>query len=67
LHSTVNILRTSYYAPHTIETLTNNEFTTHKGFPITAYAELYFSLAIIAIAGMYKRGMKLQEEQDLTV
>jgi hypothetical protein len=66
-HSTANILRTSYYAPLTIESLTNNEFTTHRGFPITSYAELYFALALIALAGVYKRGIKLQEEQDLTV
>jgi hypothetical protein len=57
-----------FYAPSKIEAITNNEFTSFKpSFPLFLYAETYFSLVVIALAGFYQRGIKLQEEQDLTV
>jgi hypothetical protein len=67
LHGIISIYRMVSYAPHEIESLTRNEFTTQKTFPIMLWAELYFSLVVIALAHIYQRGMKLQEEQDLTV
>ncbi len=67
LHGSFSIYRVAYYAPNKIASLTNNEFTTQTTFPIILCAELYFSMIVIALAGMYRSGMKLQEEQDLTV
>lgn len=67
LHGIASILRTNYYTPLITEKLTHNEFTSEVSFPIMVSAEWYFSLIVIALAGMYQRGMKLQEEQDLTV
>ena len=67
LHGIMNIYRVIQYAPVRIETLTNHQFTSMRSFPIIQWAELYFALVVIALAGLYKRGMKLQQEQDLTV
>ncbi|MEO7531882.1 MAG: hypothetical protein ABIS69_10735 [Sediminibacterium sp.] len=67
LHGIINIYRTIVYSPRKIELLTNNEFTTQHGFPVIICAELYFSLIVIALAGFYERGIKLQQEHDLTV
>ncbi len=67
LHGIISILRTNYYNPLIIEKITKNEFTSEVSFPIMISAEWYFSLIVIALAGMYERGMKLQQEQDLTV
>ncbi len=49
------------------EKLTNGEFTRARSFPILMLAEIYFALVILAMAGIYKRGVKLQQDQDLTV
>jgi hypothetical protein len=67
IHGVINIYRTVKYIPDKIELLTHHEFTSIRSFPIMIWAELYFSLVILAIAGMYQRGIQLQEEQDLTV
>jgi hypothetical protein len=68
VHATLSIYRNIYYAPTRIEALTNKEFTAqHHSFPLLFIAELYFSMIIIALAGLYQRGIKLQQEQDLTV
>ena len=67
LHGCLNIYRTLIYIPEKIELLTHHEFTSHRAFPILIGAELYFSLVVLALAGMYQRGIKLQEELDLTV
>ncbi len=67
LHGIVSILRTNYYAPLIAEKITRNEFTSEVSFPVMICAEWYFSLIVIAMGGMYERGMKLQQEQDLTV
>jgi hypothetical protein len=67
LHGVLNIYRIIQYAPARIEALTNHQFTSMRSFPVMQWAELYFALVVIALAGLYKRGMKLQEEQDLTV
>ncbi|MES2328522.1 MAG: DUF2975 domain-containing protein [Bacteroidota bacterium] len=68
LHGLLTLYRNLIYAPTRIEALTNNEFTSfHSSFPILIYAELYFSMVILALAGLYQRGIKLQQEQDLTV
>jgi hypothetical protein len=66
-HGIFSIYRILEYAPKRIEAITNHEFTTIRSFPLMTMAELYFSLIVIAVAGIYKRGIKLQEEQDLTV
>jgi hypothetical protein len=68
VHGVLSIYRGGYYVPLRIEALTNKEFTAqHHSFPLLFYAELYFALIVIALAGFYERGLKLQEEQDLTV
>jgi len=67
LHGILSTYRTFKYIPDQIEYLTNNEFTGSSTFPIIMYAEFYVSLMVIALASLYKRGIKLQEEQDLTV
>ena len=67
LHGILSIYRITMYVPEQIEQLTNNEFTTSVPFPIFIWAELYFSLVVLALGSMYKRGIQLQEEQDLTV
>lgn len=68
VHALLSIYRDVYYAPLRIEALTNAEFTSqHHSFPLLYIGELYFSMIIIALAGFYQRGIKLQEEQDLTV
>ncbi len=67
LHGIVSIFRTNYFVPLIAEKITNNEFTGEVVFPLMDYAEWYFSLIVIAMGGMYERGMKLQQEQDLTV
>lgn len=67
LHGLFSLYRTILYTPGKIELLTHNEFTSIRGFPILIMAELYFSLIVIALGGMYQRGIKLQQEQDLTI
>ncbi len=67
LHGFLTFYRTVLYTPNKIEALTNNEFTSIRSFPLLIYAELYFSMIVIALAGLYQRGIKLQQEQDLTV
>ena len=68
LYGILSVYRSLFYVPLRIEALTNKEFTAqHHSFPLLIYAELYFSLIVIALAGFYERGVKLQEEQDLTV
>jgi hypothetical protein len=68
LHGFLTCYRTIFYAPDKIEMLTNNEFTSYgASVPLLIYAELYFSMVIIALAGFYQRCIKLQQEQDLTV
>ncbi len=67
LHGVLNTIRIVKYIPEKIEVLTNHQFTNTGTFPNIIWAELYFSLVILALAGMYQRGIKLQEEYDLTV
>ena len=67
LHGVFSIFRTVGYIPNEIERLTNAEFTSQHDFPILIWAELYVSLLVISLAGFYKKGIQLQEEQDLTV
>jgi hypothetical protein len=67
VHGLLSIYRIAIYMPSKIEGITNNEFTRESGFPIMVSAEFYFALIVIALAGMYQRGIKLQQEQDLTV
>jgi hypothetical protein len=67
LHGVISIYSIIQYIPARIESLTNHQFTSMRSYPIIQSAELYFALVVIALAGLYERGMKLQEEQDLTV
>ena len=55
------------YIPNEIAMLTNHEYVTQNKFPIFVYAEAYMGLLVIAISYMFKRGLQLQEELDLTV
>jgi hypothetical protein len=67
IHALVNFYIRFTYTPKTIEALTNHEFTLSPAIPFLICAEFYFALVILALAGFYKRGIKLQQEQDLTV
>ena len=67
LHVILRVLTNLWYAPGEIVRLTHNEFTTHRTFPVWLYAEGYTALLILAIGSAYKRGVLLQQEQDLTV
>lgn len=67
LHAIVSIYRTMGYAPAEINRITHNEFTSFITFPILIWAEAYTALIVIAIGSAYKRGIQLQQEQDLTV
>ena len=67
LHGTVYIFRMSLYLPNKVRLLTHNDFlSTGNMFPLV-WLEWYFALIVIALGGIYERGVKLQEEQDLTV
>jgi hypothetical protein len=66
-HSIFSVYRKVSFIPQKIESLTNHEFTFLNSFPFLQMAEIYFALIVLAMAGIYKRGIKLQEEQDLTV
>jgi len=67
LHGLFSIYRNVSYMPGKIESLTNNEFTSRVSVLLLTWAEFYFALVVIAISNVYKRGVKLQQEQDLTV
>lgn len=68
LHGLIGVYRLLMYAPQHIQAITHNEFTSmHAGFPIMIYTEFYFSMVVIALAGVYRRGVQLQKENDLTV
>ncbi|MEO8174267.1 MAG: DUF2975 domain-containing protein [Sediminibacterium sp.] len=67
LHGLLTFYRNAVYAHQKIEALTNNEFTSFNPSALLIWTELYFSMVIIALAGLYRRGIKLQQEQDLTV
>jgi hypothetical protein len=66
-HSVFTIYRMVAYIPNEIALLTNHEYVTQSKFPIFVFAEAYLGLLVIAIAYMFKRGLQLQEELDLTV
>ncbi len=66
-HSVFSIYRMVAYIPNEIAILTNHEYVTQNKFPIFVYAEAYMGLLVIAISYMFKRGLQLQEELDLTV
>jgi hypothetical protein len=66
-HSVFSIYRMVAYIPNEIAMLTNHEYVTQNKFPIFVFAEAYMGLLVIAISYMFKRGLQLQEELDLTV
>jgi hypothetical protein len=66
-HSVFSIYRMVAYIPNEIAILTNHECVTQNKFPIFVFAEAYMGLLVIAISYMFKRGLQLQEELDLTV
>ena len=66
-HSVFNIYRMVAYIPNEIAILTNHEYVTQNKFPIFVFAEAYMGLLVIAISYMFKRGLQIQEELDLTV
>ena len=67
VHGIVTIYRNTVYTPSQISKLTNDEFTGFTNLPILVIAEMYFALIVIALGSIYKRGIKLQQEQDLTI
>lgn len=66
-HAMVSYYRTIVYTPGEIGRITNNEFTNHRTFPVLICAELYTAFLVIAIGSAFKKGIQLQQEQDLTV
>ncbi len=66
LHGLLSIYRSIIFLPDTVQNLTHHEFTTVNNFPLLIYAELYFALLVLSLANIYKKGMSLQKEQDLT-
>jgi len=65
--SVFSIYRMVAYIPNEIAILTNHEYVTQNKFPIFVFAEAYMGLLVIAISYMFKRGLQIQEELDLTV
>lgn len=66
-HGVFSLFSELQFIPGIVEQHTNNTFTSIRYFPIVTMAEMYFALVLMAWATIYKRGIKLQEEQDLTV
>lgn len=67
LHGIFSIYRTVEYLPSEVKRLTTQQYNTIPHFPIMICAELYVAMIVLALAGFYKKGVQLQEEQDLTV
>ena len=44
-----------------------DHYNTFPHFPIMIFAELYVAMIVLALAGFYKRGIRLQEEIELTI
>jgi hypothetical protein len=66
LHTLI-ILYARIYAAGQVEELTNHTFTIAGSFQLLIYAEAYAGFIVIAMGTWYKRGVKLQQEQDLIV
>jgi len=66
-HAIFSVYRLVEYIPNEIGILTNHEFVPVRNFPIYTMAEAYISLVVMAVSYMYKSGMKLKEEQSLTI
>lgn len=66
-HAIFSVYRLVEYLPNEIGILTNHEFVPVRNFPIYAMAEAYISLVVMAVSYMYKNGIQLQQELDLTV
>jgi len=66
-HAIFSIYRLIVYIPNEIDLLTNHEFIPLRNHPLNFFAEVYISLVVIAISNMYKNGIELQKELDLTV
>ncbi|MES2372392.1 MAG: hypothetical protein V4557_07420 [Bacteroidota bacterium] len=68
LYSFIHIYITGQYEPREIEAITHNEFTGFGKFPLIVISvEWYMALMLIALGRVYERGIKLQQEQDLTI
>jgi hypothetical protein len=50
-----------------VKELTNGQFTTPGQFPVLLFAEMYIGWVVMAVGTWYKKGVKLQREQDLTI
>jgi hypothetical protein len=66
-HAIFSVYRLVEYIPNEIAILTNHEFVAVRNFPISLFAEAYIALVVMAVSYMYKSGMKLKEEQSLTI
>jgi hypothetical protein len=67
VHGIFSWYRIAIFLPTEIEKLTAEKYTAITHFPIIVAAELYVAMIVLALAGLYKKGIQLQEEQDLTV
>lgn len=66
-HALLVMYRDIVLIPEIVEGRTDRAFTSIHSFPILMIVESNFALVLLAFASIYKRGVKLQEEQDLTV
>lgn len=67
LHGIFSIYRTIVYLPSEVQRLTMDHYNTFPHFPIMIFAELYVAMIVLALAGFYKKGIRLQEEIELTI
>lgn len=66
-HGIFSLYRSISYLPGEVERLTNHTFTSFRHFPLMIWLELYVSLILLVTASLYKKGMQLQEDKDLTI
>jgi|GEM_PF-6719055 len=55
------------YEYRIVQEATQQTFNPLSRFPILLWGEMYAGFVIVAIATWYRRGVQLQQEQDLTV
>ena len=67
LHGFLSLYLKSVYIPGEITRITHHEFTNSNPSPFIIWIEWYFAYIVIAAADIFRRAMKLQEEQDLTI
>ena len=67
LYSFLSVVKDDVYVDKEIKFLTNNQFTNQAASPFLYMLFAYIGFIIIRSIKIYKRGLQLQQEQDLTV